>query len=554
MNLALIPKFHHVRNWQWRFFSWFPQSEHARVEQLLCDCSSLSHLQQTQSLMLTRGLDQDDILLSQFIHTSAFLGFSSYAYSVFIYNQRPNTTIFVYNNIIWALSSSNPIRSISLFNTIRLLGLRPDSYSFPFVLKAVVCLSHAVVGAQIHCQTIVSGLDSHLSVVTSLVHMYSSCAHVPSARKLFDGVNLKHVSLWNVMLAGYAKVGDMSNARNLFECMPQKDRNVVSWTVLVSGYTQTHNPNEAIMLFREMQLQNVQPDEIAILAVLSACADLGALQLGEWIHNYIEKHKMRQIVSLYNSLIDMYAKSGNISKALKLFENMKHKTIITWTTMIAGLALHGQGKEALHVFSCMEKAQVKPNEVTFMAILSACSHAGLVELGRDYFNSMRSKYGIEPKIEHYGCMIDLLGRAGYLQEAKKLVGLMPFEANAAIWGSLLAASTRCGDVELAVEALRHLRLLEPHNCSNYLLLSNTYAALSKWNEAKMVRKDMQDTCVEKVAGVSFIELNNRVYEFTAGDKLNVNFVGICDVLQSIKGQLKMVFMRNPHREQLYFDE
>ncbi|RZB94382.1 Pentatricopeptide repeat-containing protein [Glycine soja] len=536
MNLALNRKLRDVRQWQrtWNgsCFSTLPRSQHA--EQLLCHCTNLSHLQQTQGFMLTRGLDQDDILLARFIYTSASLGLSSYAYSVFISNHRPS--IFFYNNVIWALSSSNPTRAISLFNAIRLLGMPPDSYSFPFVLKAVVCLSAVHVGKQIHCQAIVSGLDSHPSVVTSLVQMYSSCAHLSSARKLFDGATFKHAPLWNAMLAGYAKVGNMSNARNLFECMPEKDRDVVSWTTLISGYTQTHSPNEAITLFRIMLLQNVQPDEIAILAVLSACADLGALQLGEWIHNYIEKHnnKLRKTVPLCNSLIDMYAKSGDISKARQLFQNMKHKTIITWTTVISGLALHGFGKEALDVFSCMEKARVKPNEVTLIAVLSACSHVGLVELGRNIFTSMRSKYGIEPKIEHYGCMIDLLGRAGYLQEAMELVRVMPSEANAAVWGSLLSASNRYGDAALAAEALRHLSVLEPHNCGNYSLLSNTYAALGWWKEAAMVRKVMRDTCAEKVPGVSCVELNNRVYEFIAGDKLNICFL---DVLQSINGQL-----------------
>lgn len=346
----------------------------------------------------------------------------------------------------------------------------------------------------------------------------------------------------------------MANARSLFECMPQKDKDVVSWTALISGYTQAQNPNEAIVLFRRMQIQNVQPDEIAILAVLSAGADLGALELGKWIHNYIEKHKLHKIVPLCNSLIDMYAKSGNISKALQMFESMKNKTIITWTTMIAGLALHGLGKEALGIFSCMEKARVKPNEVTFIAVLSACSHVGLVELGRDYFASMESKYGIEPKIEHYGCMVDLLGRAGYLQEAKELVRLMPFEANAAIWGSLLAASTRCGDAELAAEALHHLIKLEPHNSGNYSLLSNTYAALGRWSEARVVRKVMRETGVEKKPGVSFIEVNNRVYEFIAGDKLNVYFVGISDVLHSMNEQLKMVYLKRAHRGPLDIDD
>ncbi|BAU03587.1 hypothetical protein VIGAN_UM135700, partial [Vigna angularis var. angularis] len=257
--------------------------------------------------------------------------------------ERP--TIFLYNNLISALSSHNPTLAISLFNAIRLHGLRPDSYSFPFALKAVASSPSLRLGRQIHSQAILSGFATHPIVLTSLIHMYSSCANVSSARKLFDAAAFKHVSLWNAMLASYAKLGDLSNARNLFESMPEKDRNVVSWTTLISGYTHTHSPQQAITLFRTMLLHNVQPDKIAILAVLSACADLGALQLGVWIHKYIEKHKLPKIVSLYNSLIDMYAKSGDIIKARQLFESMERKTIITWTTMIAGLALHGLGKE-----------------------------------------------------------------------------------------------------------------------------------------------------------------------------------------------------------------
>ncbi|XLR50769.1 hypothetical protein HN51_001479 [Arachis hypogaea] len=520
----------------------------ARAEQareLLGRCSNKRHLCQVQAFMLTTGLVEDDILLSRFIYASASLGFPSYAYSVFSNTHTHCPSIFVYNNIIWALSSSNPPLAFSIFNSIRRLSLRPDSYSFPFVLKAVLCLVDSPIAlslaSQIHSQAVAAGLNSHHEVAASLVRVYSSCGRLSCIRKLFDEVPLssRYTSLWNAILAAYAKVGDMTTAHDLFESMPEKDRNVVSWTTLVSGYLQKHNPNEAIALFRRMQIHRVQPDEIAILAVLSACADLGALELGEWIHNFIEKHKMHKTVPLCNALIDMYAKSGNISRALHVFENMKHKTVVTWTTMIAGFAFHGLGKEALHMFSCMENAQVKPNQVTFIAILSACSHVGFLGLSRRYFSSMRSKYGIEPKVEHYGCMIDLLGRAGYLQEAKDLVSQMPFEANAAIWGSLLAGATRYGNAGLAAEALHHLIKLEPHNSGNYSLLSNTYASLGRWSEARMVRKAMRDTGVEKMPGVSFIEVNNKVYEFIAGDKSGIYFVDICDVLHSINGQLKM---------------
>ncbi|KAE9615797.1 putative tetratricopeptide-like helical domain-containing protein [Lupinus albus] len=549
MNLWLSRTLHNLKPLQWTRTQSFHKQQ---VHDILNQCTNLNHLHQTQAFMITTSLDKDNIFLSQLIHTSASLGFPSFAYSLFIYNHRPN--IFLYNNTIWALSSFNAPHAIFLFNRIRLLGLFPDNYSFPFVLKAVVNLLDCVVGKQIHCQVVSSGFDSHVSVVTSLVRMYCSCLHVSYARKLFDEITFKRFSLWNAMIAGYAKQGDTANARSLFDCMPEKDKDVVSWTAIISAYTQVHDPNEAIALFHRMQLHNVQPDEIAILAVLSACADLGALELGEWIHNYIEKHKLHKIVPLCNSLIDMYAKSGKISKALEVFKNMRNKTIITWTTMIAGLALHGLGKEALAIFSCMEKARVKPNEVTFIAVLSACSHVGLVEIGRDYFVSMESKYGIVPKIEHYGCMIDLLGRAGYLQEATELVRLMPYEANAAVWGSLLAAATRCGDAELAAEALRHLIMLEPDNSGNYSLLSNTYAALGRWSESRIVRKVMRNAGVEKKPGVSFIEVNNRVYEFIAGDKLDVYFVGTYDVLHSINEQLKMVCPKTAYRGPLDVDD
>ncbi|XP_050908336.1 pentatricopeptide repeat-containing protein At5g56310-like, partial [Lathyrus oleraceus] len=381
------------------------------------------------------------INLSRFIHKSALLGFPNYSYSIFTFNHNRPFNVFVYNNIISARSSTNPTRSILFFNFVCKLGLSLDSYSLPYVLKVVVSLKDVVLGRQVHCVGVVTGLDSCLSVVCSVIQMYSSCGNdVSSARKVFDEFVLlfgENGSVWNVMVAAYAKVGDVCNTRKLFDSMPHRDKDVFSWTALISGSTQANNPSEAIKLFRRMQLENVKPDEIAILAVLSACADLGALHLGEWIHNYIEKHKLSMIVPLYNSLIDMYAKSGNISKALQLFENMKRNTVITWTTMIYRLALHGLGEEALHVFACVEKeGRIKPNEVTFIVILSACSHVGLVELGRDYFTSMRSGYGIEPKVEHYGCMIDLLGRAGRLQEAFVMKDLLSVVAESYLSKSL----------------------------------------------------------------------------------------------------------------------
>ncbi|KAG9458553.1 hypothetical protein H6P81_003061 [Aristolochia fimbriata] len=421
-----------------KFFSVYPPArilsltdEHGLLA-LLKQCSSLKHLDQAYGFMVSRGLDHDNLLLSKFLKTCGSLDVTRYAFSIFSHKMQPD--VYLYNTMIKILSQTEYAKdAVLLYNKLHVLGFRPDTYSFPFVLKAVTNLTALEVGREIHAQ----------------------------------------------------------------------------------------------------------PDEIAMLAALSACAQLGALELGEWIHNYIDKQGLFRIVPLTNALIDMYAKSGNIRKALEVFENMRHRSVITWTTMIAGLALHGLGVEALEMFTRMDRARVRPNDVTFIAILSACSHVGLVDQGRWYFNIMESKYHIKCKIEHYGCLIDLLGRAGFLEEAQDLVKTMPFEANGAIWGSLLAASRIYGSVELGEHALRHLIEVEPHNSGNYTLLSNIYAAREKWEGVGNVRKMMRDSRVKKSPGGSSIEVNGTVHNFISGDKSHMQCTEIYEVLYVINYQLKL---------------
>ncbi|KAA8550940.1 hypothetical protein F0562_002624 [Nyssa sinensis] len=345
----------------------------------LNQCSNAKHLYQIHGFMVPRGLDQDNLFLSRFIDACSALGFLDHGYSAFTQKTHPN--IYLYNTMIKVLSRQPHSANVAiiLYNKVRATGLRSDTYTFPFALKAVVCLSVIEVGREIHGQAIRTGLDGDVHVGTALVQMYSLCGCISDARKLFDRMCFRDVAFWNAMVAGYAKVGDVDSARDLFERMPEK--NVISWTAVITGYTQMNQSTEAIVIFRRMQLEKVEPDEVAMLAALSACAQLGALELGEWIHDYIHIHGLHKTIPLCNALIDMYAKSGNIIKAVDVFENLKHKNVITWTTMIAGLALHGLGREALEMFTRMENGRIKPNDITLIAILSACSHAGLVEIG-----------------------------------------------------------------------------------------------------------------------------------------------------------------------------
>ncbi|EAY73376.1 hypothetical protein OsI_01257 [Oryza sativa Indica Group] len=393
--------------------------------------------------------------------------------------------------------------------------------------------------AQLHSLLVRAGhaADPHASA--SLVQAYCSCGSVASARRVFDETAAyADVVSWNVMIDGYVKSGDLARARELFDVMP--GRNVVSWTMVIGAYAQMKQPEEAIEVFRRMQVEGIEPDGVALLSVLSACGDLGVVDLGEWVHRFVLRRGLCQEIPLMNAIIDMYVKCGSVKKALEVFEGMEQKSIVTWTTMIAGFALHGLGSEAVELFRRMEKENVSPNDITFLAVLSVCSHVGLTDLGRWYFKTMVSQYKIKPRVEHYGCMIDLLGRAGCLMEARGLIQDMPFKANAAIWGALLAAARTHGDTELGEQALLHLIELEPHNSGNYILLSNIYAEQERWDAVRELRISMRDRGLRNVPGASSIDVDGMVHEFTSRDGSHPSLHKIREVLCAINSNIKSV--------------
>jgi len=502
--------------------------------------NNLKTLKQSHCYMIITGLNRDNLNVAKFIEACSNAGHLRYAYSVFTHQPCPNT--YLHNTMIRALSLLDEPNAhsiaITVYRKFWALCAKPDTFTFPFVLKIAVRVSDVWFGRQIHGQVVVFGFDSSVHVVTGLIQMYFSCGGLGDARKVFDEMLVKDVNVWNALLAGYGKVGEMDEARSLLEMMPCWVRNEVSWTCVISGYAKSGRASEAIEVFQRMLMENVEPDEVTLLAVLSACADIGSLELGERICSYVDHRGMNRAVSLNNAVIDMYAKSGNITKALDVFECVNERNVVTWTTIIAGLATHGHGAEALAMFNRMVKAGVRPNDVTFIAILSACSHVGWVDLGKRLFNSMRSKYGIHPNIEHYGCMIDLLGRAGKLREADEVIKSMPFKANAAIWGSLLAASNVHHDLELGERALSELIKLEPNNSGNYMLLANLYSNLGRWDESRMMRNMMKGIGVKKMAGESSIEVENRVYKFISGDLTHPQVERIHEILQEMDLQIQ----------------
>ncbi|KAM0933384.1 putative tetratricopeptide-like helical domain superfamily [Dioscorea sansibarensis] len=294
------------------------------------------------------------------------------------------------------------------------------------------------------------------------------------------------------------------------------NRDVFSWTAMISGNVDQKCFKEALVLFQAMLCSNVEPNEVTLVCVLSACSQLGPLDDGKQINYYID----RKDRSLENALLDMYAKCGYMEAAMDIFHAMPQKDIFSWNAMLGGVAAHGHGKEAIDLFNEMEKnGVVKPDHVTLIAVLSACSHSGMILKGLSNFNSMTSSYGIVPDMEHYGCMADLLGRAGRIKEAIHFIKQMPVSPNSEIWGSLLSACRVHHNIEIGEVIIQQIIKFAPSDEGALILISNLYAEAGRWDDVKRVRAQMGDKGIEKSPGCSSIELHGVVHEFFASDKL-----------------------------------
>lgn len=328
----------------------------------------------------------------------------------------------------------------------------------------------------------------------------------------------------------------IESARKVFDETPKKCP--VTFSAMIGGYILSGRSSDAVALFRQMQLTNIRPDDVTIMTVLSACIDLGALDLTEWIKFYMEREKMTKSLCLCNALVDALAKCGDVDGAMEVFNEMPERNIISWTSLIDGLAVHGRGVEAVRVFEAMKNAGVEPDDVAFISVLKACSHGGLVSDGRCYFDSMTREFGIEPRIEHYGCMVDLFSRAGMVEEAMQFVRAMPIKPNPVIWRSLISACRVHGRLELGEKVTKQLIKEEPLYGSNYVLLSNFYALNKRWEKKWEIRKSMDHQGMHKVPGFSSFELNGAIYEFVAGGEKLSQYQDIYEMLEEIAKKLK----------------
>lgn len=450
---------------------------------------------------------------------------------------RGGGTPVVWNALMSGHKRSRQFRlSCCSFQDMVRAGIVPTPVTYITVLSACGKGNDVLLGMQLHKRIIESGVLPDLKVENALVDMYAECGEMEAAWDLFEGMQVRNIVSWTSVISGFVRLGQVDRAKVLFDRMPERD--TVSWTAMIDGYVQAGQFREALEMFREMQLSKVRADEFTMVSIVTACAQLGALETGEWARIYMNRHGINMDTFVGNALIDMYSKCGSIERALDVFNEMHSRDKFTWTAVILGLAVNGHGEEAIDMFDRMLRAFEAPDEVTFIGVLTACTHAGLVEKGRDFFLSMTVTYRIAPNVMHYGCMIDLLGRAGKLREALETIGKMPMKPSSAIWGTLLAACRVHGNSEIGELAAEHLLELDPENSMAYVLLSNLYAKSNRWGDVRWLRQVMMEKGIKKEPGCSLIEMNGTIHEFVAGDRSHPMSEEIYSKLDKVLTDLK----------------
>ncbi|XP_030504399.2 pentatricopeptide repeat-containing protein At4g02750 [Cannabis sativa] len=441
------------------------------------------------------------------------------------------------NSASWAAMISGLVQSgqsteaLKLFAELHRSGTSINHSSFTSALFACANAGDEGIGQQIHSLTIKTRCHSNSFIGNGLISMYAKCKNIEDTSQDFSIMRVTDCASRNPVIRGLSDFHILQEARKVFDNMPIRD--VVSWTAIISAYEQAGQVDTALKLFLEMLAIGMKPNALTVTSVLSACGCHGATRLGEQIHVLIHKLGLNSYLFLCNALLTMYFKCGSLD-GLRIFEKMPDRDIVTWNAVLAGCAQNGLGKEAVRIFEQMQANGVSPNEISFLGILCACSHAGLVENGWLYFNSMEQDYAITPSVHHYTCMVDLLGRVGRLNDAASLVENMPLEPDSAIWKALLGACSIHRDNKLGQKVAEKLLKMGKQRSGTYVLLSNMYASQGMWEKVQEIRELMKHRGVTKEPAVSWVQIKNKVHYFQIGDKRH-------DEIEEINSKLKDLY-------------
>ncbi|KAM6550224.1 hypothetical protein CsatB_000032 [Cannabis sativa] len=465
-------------------------------------------LQQLHAHFIVSGCHHNLPLLTKLLTLACTAG--SIAYTHRLFNSIPNPDSFLFNSLIKASSFSGFSQdAIFFYNRMIQYGIFPSSYTFTSVIKSCADLSSLGLGQRVHSHVLVCGYGFDPFVRTALITFYGKSGDLGIARKVFDEMSERTVVAWNAMISSYEQNGFSREAIEVFDLM------------------------------RERGFAVAKPDSTTFVSVLSACSQLGALGLGCWVHDYVIENDFYVNVVLGTSLINMYAKCGNVSKAQEVFDSMNERNVIAWTAIISAHGVHGYGNQAMKLFLEMKTECPNPNSVTFVAVLSACAHSGLVEEGRKVYASMGKEYGLVPGIEHHVCLVDMLGRAGLLTEAYRFIKELDYvEPAPAIWTAMLGACKMHKNFVLGVEVAEHLLAVEPDNPGHYVMLSNIYALAGRMDRVEIVRKMMNRRRLKKQVGFSTIEVDHKTYVFSMGDKSHYETTEIYRYLDDLMSQCR----------------
>nr|XP_009775268.1 PREDICTED: pentatricopeptide repeat-containing protein At5g66520-like [Nicotiana sylvestris]XP_016509349.1 PREDICTED: pentatricopeptide repeat-containing protein At5g66520-like [Nicotiana tabacum] len=411
----------------------------------------------------------------------------------------------------WSFAIKNarsPRRALSLYAQMQRQAIPFDSFAILFTLRSCTQLRNLPLICHLHAHLLKLGFNIHVYVATSLLNAYAGTS-LECAYKLFDEIPVRNTVTWNTIITCFSRSGDVKGARKMFDQMPLRD--LASWSAMIAGYMNNGHWEEGVALFQEMVMfEQLKPDQVTIGPILAGCSEMGSigLLLGKSVHGFVVKNHWELNVELGTCLVDMYAKCGFLNFASLVFDMMKDRNVVTWTALICGAAKHGFGTEALEIFKKMRQGGVLPNEFTFTGLLSACVQAGLVDEGRGYFKMIK-ECGLRPTIQHYGCMVDLFGKAGLLGEAYEVINTMSPEPNIVIWGSFLSSCKLHKQFEMAERVIeRVMNVVRPENDGGvYTLISDLYVLGGKWAKAERVRQLMLHQHVRKARGCSFIRNN-----------------------------------------------
>lgn len=534
----------------------------------LDSCSGIRQFNQVHTQLIVSGLFQHSLAASRAIKKLCAAS-NTAQHAVYVFDHLEEPDAFLCNTVLRSYLNSNDPYGALRFYYLQMIGkfVLPNHYTFPLLVKGCAGIGSVREGEKAHARIVKFGFESDLFARNTLIHMYSVCGsiwnarvvfdadpeldlvswnsmidgyvkngEVGGARALFDVMPERDTFSWNSMVAGYVEIGDMQAAKELFDMMPHKDvvswnsmidgyarvldvfaareffnqmplHNIVSWNIILALYVRCKDYSECLRMFdRMMEVGEAKPNAATLVSVLTAAAILGRLERGQWVHSYIECNRIRPDVLLSTALLTMYAKCGDMELAKDVFDNMPDRSVVSWNSMIMGYGMHGYAEKALKMFLEMEKRGPAPNDTTFICIFSTCAHAGMVLEGWWYFDLMQRVYKIKPKIEHYGCMVDLLARAGLIKYSEELISNVPVEAGPALWGSLLSACRTHSNSELGEIVAKRLIELEPGDIGPYVLLSNIYASEGKWDDVEHVRKMIKEKGLLKEAGLSMVHL------------------------------------------------